>query len=149
MGGFLTPQTFNPPVGPIALGTSGQVLTMLGGAPAFAAATPPGQAGTYLAYASASGSLNDVAPTGFGGGVGILDVTLAGGPATWTGLTAGSDRQVLIIANADAANDLTLAALNAGSLAANRFRNSGDLDLPPRTAVLLVYSTTAGQWIVT
>ena len=37
MGAFVLPPTFAPPVGPIALGTSGQVLTMVGGRPAFAA----------------------------------------------------------------------------------------------------------------
>lgn len=147
MGGFFTAPTFTPPVPPIRLGTTGQVLTMVGGFPAFAAGSA-GLAGTYLAYASASGSLNNVAPAGFGSGVGLLDVTLAAGAATWTGLTAGADRQMLVIANADTVNALTLAALNAGSSAANRFRFSGDLVLPALSAVLLVYSNTAAQWIV-
>jgi|KBSMisStandDraft_5_1062788.scaffolds.fasta_scaffold00738_25 hypothetical protein len=121
---------------------------MVGGFPAFATGASNGKAGTYLAYASAAGSLNDVAPAGFGGGVGILDVTLPSGDATWTGLTAGADRQVLTIANADAVNNLTLAALNSGSVAANQFRFSGDLVLPALASVRLVYSATAAKWIV-
>lgn len=147
MGGFLTPPAFTPPVPPIALGTTGQVLTMVGGFPQFAAGSG-GTAGTYLSYSSAAGSLNDVNPAGFGSGVGLLDVTLTAGDATWTGLTAGADKQELVVSNNDATHSLTLAALNAGSAAANRFRNSGDLVLPPKTAVLLVYYTTPAQWIV-
>src|SRR6478735_9923120 len=101
MGGFLTPPTFTPPVPPIQLGTTGQVLTMVGGFPQFAAGGG-GVGGTYLAYASAAGSLNNVTPAGFASTVGLLDVTLASGAATWTGLVAGADKQTLVIANADA-----------------------------------------------
>jgi hypothetical protein len=56
---------------------------------------------------------------------------------------------MVFICNADAVNSLTLAALNGGSSAANRFRFSGDLFLPALSAVLAVYSATAGQWILT
>lgn len=121
---------------------------MVGGFPAFAAAGSSGLAGTYLAYSSAAGSLNNVTPAGFTAAVGVLDVSLASGDATWTGLAAGADRQLLIVANADPVNNLTLAALNAGSVAANQFRFSGDLVLPARASVQLVYSATATKWIV-
>lgn len=107
-----------------------------------------GIAGSYLAYASATGTLNNVNPPGFSSSVGFLDVTLPSGNATWTGLIAGSNAQQLTIANSDSVNSLTLAALNAGSSAANQFRNSSDLILPPLTAISLVYYTTPAQWII-
>lgn len=115
----------------------------------YSAAATGGVAGTYLAYASATGTLNNVNPAGFGSGVGILDVTLASGNATWTGLIAGADKQSLVIANADAVNSLTLAALNGGSSAANQFRYTANLIVPPLTAVTLVYYTTPALWIIT
>lgn len=104
--------------------------------------------GTYLAYASAAGASNNVNPTGFASTVGLIDVTLAAGDANWTGLTAGGDQQLLMIANADTVHTLTLNGLNAGSLAANRFRAGGDPVLPPLSALLLCYYTTPAQWIV-
>jgi hypothetical protein len=147
MSGFFLPPTFEPSVPPIRLGTPGQVLTMVNGRPAFAAGGGGGTLGTYLAFASPAGSSNNVNPAGFGAGVGLIDVTLAGGDATWTGLLAGANRQMLVIANADALANLTLAALNAGSAAANRFRASGDIVLPPLSAHLFVYYTTPALWI--
>jgi hypothetical protein len=148
MSGFLTPPTFTPSVPPIALGTAGQVLTMVSGVPAFAAGGGGGLGGSYLAYASPAGASNNVAPPGFAGTVGLLDVTLAAGDANWTGLAAGSDKQLLIVANADTVHTLTLNGLNGGSLAANQFRAGGDPVLPPLSALLLCYYTTAAQWIV-
>src|ERR1700704_4966269 len=87
--------------------------------------------GAYLAYASPSGANNDVNP---GGGwpalAGVpyttLDVTLAAGAANWTGLVAGTDGQLCVIRNNDAANSLTLNNANAGSAAANRFSYPGN-----------------------
>ncbi len=149
MSGFLTPPTFTPSVPPIPLGSAGQVLTMVSGVPQFAAGGGGGGGlGSYLAYASPAGASNNVNPAGFGNTVGIIDVTLAAGNANWTGLTAGADKQMLIIANADATNTLTLNGLNAGSLAANQFRAGGDPALPPLSAILLCYFTTPAQWIV-
>lgn len=149
MSGFLIPPTFAPAVYGIPLGTAGQVLTMVNGKPQFAAGTGGGTGGAYLAFASPAGSTNNVAPAGFGATIGLLDVTLAAGNATWTGLQAGTNKQLLIIANKDATNSLTLAALNAGSSAANQFRAGGDLVLPPLSAVLVAYYATPAQWIVT
>jgi hypothetical protein len=121
---------------------------MVSGVPAFAAGGGGGGLGTYLAYASPAGVTNNVAPAGFGSTVGLIDVTLAAGNASWSGLTAGADKQLLIIANADTVNSLTLLGLNAGSTAANRFRAGGDPVLPPLSALLLCYYTTPAQWIV-
>jgi hypothetical protein len=148
MSGFLTPPAFTPPVPSIPLGTTGQVLTMSGGKPQFETGGGGGFGGSYLAFASPAGASNNVAPTGFGAMVGLLDVTLGSGSATWTGLQAGTDRQQLVIANADETNNLTLASLNGASLAANQFRASGDVVLPPLASVLVVYYATPGKWII-
>lgn len=148
MSGFLTPPTFTPSVPPIRLGTAGQVLTMVSGVPAFAAGSGGGGLGSYLAFASPAGASNNVNPAGFGATVGLLDVTLAAGDANWTGLAAGANEQILVIANADTTHSLTLNGLNGGSLAANRFRAGGDPVLPPLSSVLLVYYTTPAQWII-
>jgi len=121
---------------------------MVSGVPQFAAGGGGGGLGSYLAYASPAGASNNVTPAGFGSTVGLLDVTLAAGDANWTGLAAGADKQMLIIANADTVHTLTLNGLNGGSLAANRFRAGGDPVLPPLSALLLVYYTTPAQWIV-
>lgn len=149
MSGFLTPPTFTPSVPPIPLGSAGQVLTMVSGRPAFAAASGgAGRGGSYLAYASPAGASNNVNPAGFANTVGLLDVTLAAGDANWTGLAAGADKQLLVIANADTVHTLTLNGLNGGSLAANQFRAGGDPTLPPLSAVLLCYYATPAQWVV-
>ena len=149
MSGFLPAPTFRPSVPPIPLGSDGQVLTMVSGTPQFAAGGGGGGGlGSYLAYASPAGASNNVTPPGFGNTVGFLDVTLAAGDANWTGLAAGADKQMLVVANADATHTLTLNGLNGGSLAANQFRAGGDPVLPPLSAILLVYYTTPAQWIV-
>jgi hypothetical protein len=121
---------------------------MVAGKPQFATGGGGGFGGGYLAYASPAGSSNNVNPAGFGATVGLIDVTLAAGNATWTGLKAGTDRQQVIVANKDPTNSLTLAGLNAGSSAANRFRAPGDVVIIPNSAILLVYYATPAQWIV-
>jgi hypothetical protein len=107
--------------------------------------------GAYLTYASPSGANNNVNP---GGGwpslAGVpyttLDVSLAAGNANWTGLLAGTDGQLCMIRNNDAANSLTLNKENAGSAAANRFSYPADLILTPRGTALAMYRTTPARW---
>jgi subtilisin family serine protease len=140
MSGFLTSPTFSPPVGPIALGSNAQVLTMVGGVPAFAAAGGGGGSallGTRLAFASPAGGAVAAAPAGFTGTTGRLLVTLPGGNATWASLTNGIDGQLLVVANNDAANILTLSAVG--------FLKSG-LILPPGHRGLLYYDATDASW---
>lgn len=152
MSGFLTPPTFSPPVWSIPLGTAGQVLTMVGGTPVFAAA---GAAGGLIlsgrrAYASPAGAQNDVNPGGgFPANIGRLIVTLAAGNASWTGLIAGADGQLLYLTNADAANSLELDVANAGSAAANRFLYQFNLVLGPGVSKLLCYDATLARWLLT
>lgn len=150
MSGFFLPPTFTPSVPPIQLGAAGQVLTMVSGVPAFAAAS--GGGGTLtgrLAYASPAGASNNVAPGGgFPTNKSRLVVTLAAGDANWTGLVAGSDGQLLLLTNADAANSLTLNASNAGSVAANRFLYQFDIVLGPGVSKLLCYDATLANWLI-
>lgn len=115
------------------------------GAVASATVSPPsgGQVlGPKLAFASPAGVIA-AAPPGFTINTGRLIVTLPGGAATWTTLTAGQDGQLLLIANEDAANALTLPAATWGGVL--------DLFLPPKARVLAYYDGTAGtpNWKVT
>ena len=145
--------TFNggPPYFVLPVGASGQVLTSngAGAAPSFKNATAGG-IGSYLSYALASGTTNDLDPGGgWPTGIGRLDLDTSAGAATITGLVAGSDAQIVIISNIGA-NTLTLAALNAGSSAANRFRYVADIALAQYDAVLAVYyGGTVNKWVLT
>lgn len=159
MGSLILPPTWVPPQAPIPLGTSGQVLTVTsGGGLAFETGGGGGGTGgiigSYLAYASSSGTLNNVSPTDFPGEssapVGRLGVTLPDGAATWTGLAAGNDGQILQLINLDSANSLTLNTQDSGSSAANQFLGPADITLPPGDSILAVY--TAGSvklWVLT
>lgn len=111
-----------------------------------------GVMGPLVTYASATGSINDVAPAGFSvapsAPTGRLDVTLAAGIATFTGLLAGADGQLLWLRNADATHALTLSNDDAASAAANRFKGTGNAVLAAFASILLCYSTAASRWIM-
>jgi hypothetical protein len=123
----------------------------------FTVATPTVAAaishGALQVFASPAGTQNNVDPTSGGAwpvGFDRVDVTLAGGAATWTGIAAGQDGQVIILTNTDAANNLTLAIQNAGSTAANRFRGvAGSTVLLPGNAIMLkYYGGSVARWVV-
>jgi hypothetical protein len=137
--------------GPVAPGTAGQVLTSNGGtaAPTFQpGGGGGGGVGTVLAYTSAAGSVNDVAPGSFGSMIGRLEVTLSN-ITTWTGLTAGADAQLLIVSVVAGAFLLTLSALDSGSMAANQFRASASLTLGLNDSILLCYyAGSVNKWVV-
>jgi len=59
---------------------------------------------------------------------------------------AGTDGQLCVIRNNDAANSLTLNNANAGSAAANRFSYPANLVLPPRATTYAIYRTTPALW---
>ena len=127
-------------MGPVALGTTGQVLTMVGGRPAFATSGTSGTVlGARLAYASPAGVAVAAAPIGFASTTGRLIVTLPGGDATWISLTAGADGQLITLINNDAANTLTLSA--AG------FPGSG-LMIGAKHRALIYYDGTDLSWEV-
>lgn len=148
MSGFLPAPTFTPPVPPIPLGTDGKVLTMSGGVPQFLASSG-GNLPAALAYASPAGSSNNVNPGGaFPTNVGRLVVTLAG-DATWTGLVAGADGQLLWIYNADATDNLTLSVADVGSTAANRFAGFSSVIVPAQASVLACYfAGSVNRWVL-
>lgn len=152
MSGFLTAPTFTPSVPPIALAPNGQVLTMVNGLPAFAAAGGGGTLANRVAYASPAGANNNVAPPVVAPATWLttqrLVVTLAAGNANWTGLLAGSDGQLMLLTNADALNTLTLNARNAGSLAANQFLYQFDVALGPGVSKLLCYDGPLAKWVI-
>jgi len=149
MSGFFTPPQFVPPQPPIPIGTNGQVLTNVSGKLKMANASGGGGVLTgRVAYASPAGQSNDVTPAGFGTTTGRLVVTLPSGDATWTGLLAGQDGQLLIITNADAGNTLTLSKSNGASMAANQFLYAFDLAIATGVSVLLIYDSTIANWLI-
>lgn len=108
-------------------------------------------AGTVTA---AAGAQNNVAPDG-GVNVQTLDrlyVNTAAGNASFTGLAAGLDGQLLWIVNTGA-NDLTLQSENAGSTITNRFKGVADLTVPGGDSLLIYYDSsigavTPGRWVM-
>jgi sugar/nucleoside kinase (ribokinase family) len=74
-------------------------------------------------------------------------VDTSAGDVIFTGMTAGTDGQLMVVTNG-AANLLTLADENAGSLAANRYYGVTDISLPPRGSQLLSYSGTLFKWVM-
>jgi hypothetical protein len=90
----------------------------------------------------AAGTTNNLA---VGRNVGFLDIDTTAGNVTLTGITAGSDGQILVVTNVGA-NLLTLAALNTGSSSANRFRMPSDLSFVLNDGMSLRYSSQVGKW---
>jgi hypothetical protein len=81
-----------------------------------------------------------------GKNVGAYDVDTTDGNVTITGITAGSDGQILTVTNTGP-NLLTLAALNAGSASANRFRFAADLSIPQNDSLTIRYIVAVGKWL--
>lgn len=105
-------------------------------------------AGTYLSAAPASGSTNDYNPAGFGATVNRLDLDTTAGNATLTGLIAGTDNQIVLVSNTGA-NNLTLDATSSASSAANRFRASDLMVIPPNGSMYVIYyGGTVNRWVI-
>jgi hypothetical protein len=77
--------------------------------------------------------------------IGFLELTPAG-ICNITGLIAGFDGQVVVITNLSTFN-MTLNALNSGSLSANQFRMVSDFTLIQNDSKSFKYSATIGKWI--
>ena len=110
-----------------------------------ASVIPLGPVGVVAGAPTAGANNNYSAGALFGATTGFLDLTLSA-PSNLTGLIAGSNGQMVTITNLSAFN-LTLNALNAGSLAANQFRLPADLILTQNNAQSFRYSTTIGKWV--
>lgn len=108
------------------------------------ASFPPTPTG-LVATAITGGAHNDFNPVGFGPTVGFLDLSPAA-DANITGIAAGGDGQQLIVTNLSVHN-LTLNALNGGSVAANQLRIVGDLTLGQNNSARFVYSVALALWV--
>lgn len=103
----------------------------------------------YVLYAAAAGASNDVTPVGFGLNTRFLDVDTTLGNAQFTGLIAGQHGQRIVL-TCLGPNQLRLDGLNGGSLAANQFREAGNLILLTNMTTELIYCSLGGvnKWLV-
>ena len=118
-------------------GATGQTIVSAG-AGAATWGNPAAVLGARVAYASPAGGAVAAAPAGFSALTGRLIVTLAAGNATWASLTAGSDGQIVVIVNADAANTLILPAAV--------FLGLADLNIPPGNRAIIYYDSIDASW---
>lgn len=106
-----------------------------------------------LTKTAAAGSQNNVTPdSGNLQTVNRLKVDTTAGNASFTGLTAGVDGQLLWLLNTGA-NLLTLNLENAASTITNRFSGAADLTIPAGGSLLIYYDTavgagTPGRWVI-
>lgn len=107
--------------------------------------TPTGPITAIVATPNAGANNNFNAGGEFGFAVGFLDLTPAA-PCNITGLLAGTDGQIVIITNRTS-QQVTLNALNAGSLAANQFRMAQDAILTQYNGRSFKYSASLGLWV--
>lgn len=142
MSGFITAPVFLPPAPPLSNGINGQVLTIVGGARAWA--TPgggtvkQGYLGTYLSDAPSAGAHTNYNPAGFGAGVGRLDIDTAAGNVEIVSLIGTSDGQLLNITNIGP---------NLLQLDSPGFRFPGSFTVPKFDAVLVCfYGGTINLW---
>jgi hypothetical protein len=114
-------------------------------APASAFQTVVPVLGGGVVVVAAAGQSNDV----------VVDVTIVSrvlvtttaGDATFTGITAGSDGQLMVVTN-QGSNLLTLADQNVGSSSANQFYGVTDITLPAKGSQLLSYSGNLSKWVM-
>lgn len=91
----------------------------------------------------AAGTFNNVA---VGSNIGFLDVNTAAGDVIFTGMTAGRDGQIVVVSNTGP-NLLTLNGNDAGSTAANRYRQATNLSYTQYDGRAYRYSVQCGFWI--
>lgn len=105
--------------------------------------------GTRGAVTAAAGSQNNVAPDASVNiqTLGRLFVNTAAGNATFTGLSAGYDGQLLWV-NVAGGNTLTLNTADGSSTAANQFSGSANLTFNSGDNLLLCYDGTLQKWLM-
>jgi hypothetical protein len=147
--------TIDPYFKPVVRGTGGIVtsnpapgvieINGAGSGPGGASLSGPVSfgAGAPTPAALPAGNTNDWTPVGFATAV-RLEVTAAGS-ATVTGLTGGTDGRYMIVTNVGA-NDVTLLAQDAGSVAVNRFASNGDTTLLAGYSAAFIYSGALARW---
>lgn len=97
---------------------------------------------------AAAGSQNNVTPPNFGiATLNRLLIDTSAGPATFTGLIAGVDGQ-LIWNRVTGGNSLTLSNANGASVAANQFNGSDSLTILSGDSLLIYYDGVTSKWIM-
>lgn len=107
--------------------------------------SPTGPTGVVYAVPITGQNDNYTASGEFSPTTGFAELTPTGA-CSITGWEAGFDGQILSITNLST-YVITLKALNAGSLAANRFRLPADLGLTQNNSKSFKYSATIGIWV--
>lgn len=74
-------------------------------------------------------------------------VETTAGDAVFTGMTAGSDGQLLVVTN-EGSGLLTLNDQDAGSLSVNQFYGVTNITLPAKGSQLLSYSGNLTKWVM-
>lgn len=75
----------------------------------------------------------------------LVDTTA--GDAVFTGITAGSDGQLMVVTN-EGPSLLTLNDEDSGSTSANRLYGVTDISLPAKGSQLLSYSGNLSKWVM-
>jgi hypothetical protein len=104
-----------------------------------------GPADTIVA---AAGSQNNVdTPNEFIDSLNRIYVDTTAGNATFTGLVAAADGQLMWILNSGP-NSLTLSNENGASDAANQFTGSGDLTISAGDSMMIYYDASLTKWVM-
>jgi hypothetical protein len=101
--------------------------------------------GAEQTITATAGTSNNVAVTV--ASVSRLLVDTTAGDATFTGMTAGTDGQLMVITNEGSAL-LALAVENGGSSSANQFYGVTDITLPAKGSQLCSYSANLAKWVL-
>jgi hypothetical protein len=107
--------------------------------------TPTGPTQVIVGTPAAGANNNYNCNAQMGPAVGFMDLTPTAA-CNITGIQAGFDGQVLVVTN-KTANDVTLNALNSGSVAANQFRMPADLILTQNNSQGFRYSASLALWV--
>lgn len=94
---------------------------------------------------AAAGTSNNVSVTV--ASVSRVLVETSAGDATFTGITAGTDGQLMVVTN-EGPSLLTLADQNGGSTSANQLYGVTDITLPAKGSQLLSYSGNLTKWVM-
>lgn len=97
-----------------------------------------------LAINLPAGATNNITITPL---IGFLELNANVAASNVTGIQAGFDGQIITVTSRNAANNVTLNRLHAGSDVANRLRLSADLALFQDQGISLRYSSALALWI--
>jgi hypothetical protein len=102
---------------------------------------------TGVAEDTPSGTVNNYTVNGqMSASIGFIELTPTS-ITEITGLQAGFDGQIVTITNLSPTNVISLQVLNSGSLAANQFRYTNNINLVQYTSQSWQYSASIGLWV--